>query len=59
MIKVRPSVQIARIAITWGICATLMAATFNFGSLVACRIFLGIFEGGLAPGVVFFLGFVG
>ncbi len=55
--RVKPSVQISRICITWGICATLMGATFNFGSLVACRIFLGLFEGGLAPGIIFYLGF--
>ncbi|KAI9003996.1 major facilitator superfamily domain-containing protein [Hyaloraphidium curvatum] len=57
LMKVRPSVHIARICVTWGICATLMAATFNFGSLVACRFFLGLFEGGLAPGIIFYLGF--
>lgn len=55
--KIRPSTQIARICFTWGICATLMAATFNFGSLAACRFFLGFFEGGLAPGLIFYLGF--
>jgi MFS family permease len=96
--RVKPSIQISRICVAWGIvslisavrvrrsrtdpepllwrhvafaipkppspftnvtpeCATLMGATFNFGSLVACRIFLGLFQGGLAPGIIFYLGF--
>ncbi|KAJ3101187.1 hypothetical protein HDU97_001599 [Phlyctochytrium planicorne] len=41
-----PSVWIARIMITWGLCASLMAFTFNFGSLMAARAFLGVFEAG-------------
>ncbi|KAJ3094462.1 hypothetical protein HDU96_001664 [Phlyctochytrium bullatum] len=52
-----PSVWIARIMITWGICATCLAFTFNFGSLMACRAMLGVFEAGFFPGVLFFLSF--
>ncbi|KAJ3107318.1 hypothetical protein HDU97_004457, partial [Phlyctochytrium planicorne] len=54
---VTPSVWIARIMITWGICATLLAFTFNFGSLMAARAFLGLFEAGFFPGILFYLSF--
>ncbi|KAI8835868.1 hypothetical protein BC829DRAFT_421856 [Chytridium lagenaria] len=45
------------IMITWGLCATLMAFTFNFGSLMAARAFLGVFEAGFFPGILFYLSF--
>ena len=52
---VRPSRWIAFITTAWGIIATLTGLTQNFGGLVACRLLLGLFEGGLFPGLVVYL----
>ncbi|KAJ3339690.1 hypothetical protein HDU93_007916 [Gonapodya sp. JEL0774] len=55
MSKFTPRIWLSRICITWGLCATLMSATFNASSLWACRFFLGLAEAGLAPGLVLLL----
>lgn len=52
---VRPSRWIAFITTAWGIIAALTGITQNFGGLVVCRLFLGVFEGGLFPGLVVYL----
>jgi MFS family permease len=39
----------------WGIVATLMGLTQNFGGFLAVRFILGATESGLFPGVVFYL----
>ncbi|KAI9018822.1 major facilitator superfamily domain-containing protein [Hyaloraphidium curvatum] len=57
MTRFTPSKWLARIIVTWGLCSTLMGATFNYGSLMACRFFLGLFEAGLFPGLLFYLQF--
>lgn len=41
--------------IAWSICNTLMGIVHNFGGLIAARIFLGLTEGGLFPGVAFYI----
>ncbi|KXS21262.1 MFS general substrate transporter [Gonapodya prolifera JEL478] len=55
MSKFTPRLWLSRICVTWGLCAALMAATFNPASLMACRFFLGLSEAGLAPGLVLLL----
>lgn len=41
--------------VAWGIVTTVQSQVFNFGGLLACRFFLGLFEGGLFPGIVLYL----
>ncbi|CAF0779377.1 unnamed protein product [Rotaria sordida] len=41
--------------VAWGIVMTLMGLVNSYGSLIACRLFLGAFEAGLFPGVNFYL----
>ncbi|KAI9766193.1 MAG: hypothetical protein M1835_007233 [Candelina submexicana] len=55
--KFHPSRYISAIATLWGIIATLTGVTNNFGQLVACRILLGLVEGGLFPGMAVYLTF--
>lgn len=52
---VRPSRWIAFITMAWGVIATLTGLTHNFGGLIVCRLLLGVFEGGLFPGLVVYL----
>lgn len=47
---VRPSRWIAFITVSWGIIATLTGVVQNYGGLIACRLLLGLVEGGLFPG---------
>jgi sugar phosphate permease len=49
--KFRPSRWIPTIMIAWGIVMTLMGLVNSYGSLVACRLFLGAAESGLFPGI--------
>jgi MFS family permease len=39
----------------WGVVTTLQSQVHNFGGLVTCRFFLGLFEGGLLPGIILYL----
>ncbi|KAL1916677.1 uncharacterized protein VTP21DRAFT_5381 [Calcarisporiella thermophila] len=55
--RYRPSRWLALIMTLWGICSTLMAASSNFASLLSSRIFLGITEAGLYPGILYYLSF--
>lgn len=50
-----PSRWIAFITTSWGIVATLTGLVQNYGGLVACRLLLGLFEGGLFPGLALYL----
>ena len=49
--KLRASVWIAMIMVAWGIVMTLMGIVRNYQGLLAARIFLGVAEAGLFPGV--------
>lgn len=40
----RPSHYLGLLITLWGIVMTLTGVVQNFGGLVACRIFLGVFE---------------
>ncbi|KAJ3066953.1 hypothetical protein HDU98_009818 [Podochytrium sp. JEL0797] len=52
-----PRVWIARICLTWGICAVCMSFVQNFAGLVAVRVLLGIFEAGFFPGMLYYLSY--
>ncbi|KAJ5670806.1 uncharacterized protein N7477_006169 [Penicillium maclennaniae] len=53
--RLRPSIFIPLIIISWGICMTLMGIVKNYSGLMAVRWFLGLSEAGLFPGVGYFL----
>lgn len=53
--KVGPRLMIPGMCTCWGIVTTLQSQVHSFGGLVACRFFLGLFEGGLLPGIVLYL----
>ncbi|PVI03288.1 MFS general substrate transporter [Periconia macrospinosa] len=55
--KLRPSRYICFITVAWGLIATLTGVVQNFGGLVACRLLLGLVEGGLFPGMAVYLTF--
>ena len=38
--------------ILWGVCVTVNCATKNFGSLLAVRVLLGVFESAVAPALI-------
>lgn len=52
---VRPSRWIPSIMVAWGIVMTLMCLCNDYNDLVIARIFLGLTEAGLFPGVTFYL----
>ncbi|KAK8134340.1 major facilitator superfamily transporter [Apiospora sp. TS-2023a] len=47
MKRFRPSVWIPIIMVAWAVCCTLMGLVHNYAGLLACRMALGIAEGGL------------
>ncbi|KAL1959492.1 hypothetical protein VTO42DRAFT_1937 [Malbranchea cinnamomea] len=53
--RVRPSIWIPSIMVAWSICATLMGIVHNLAGLIATRAALGFAEGGLFPGVSFYI----
>ncbi|CAI6339018.1 unnamed protein product [Periconia digitata] len=55
--KLRPSRYIAFITVSWGLIATLTGVVQNYGGLIACRLLLGLVEGGLFPGMAVYLTF--
>ncbi|EXJ80382.1 hypothetical protein A1O1_08526 [Capronia coronata CBS 617.96] len=55
MKRTRPSIWIPTIMVAWGVCCTLMGLVHNFAGLLAARAALGIAEGGLFPGVTFYI----
>lgn len=55
MKRFRPSIWIPCIMIAWGICTTLMGIVHNYSGLMAARCFLGIAEGGLFPGITYYI----
>ncbi|KAJ7677974.1 major facilitator superfamily domain-containing protein [Mycena polygramma] len=54
---VPPRLWFACMAAGWGLASTLMATAFNFGGLVAARVFLGIFESGFGPVIPLYFSF--
>ncbi len=53
--RLRPSVWLPTIMVAWGIVMTLMGTVNNYAGLLSTRLFLGIAEAGLFPGVAYFL----
>jgi sugar phosphate permease len=54
---VSPSRWLAFITTSWGIIATLTGITSSYAGLIACRLLLGLVEGGLFPGCAIYLTF--
>ncbi|KXN82015.1 hypothetical protein AN958_03313 [Leucoagaricus sp. SymC.cos] len=52
---VRPSRWIPSIMVAWGIVMTLMSLCRTYEGLIAARVFLGLAEAGLFPGITFYL----
>ncbi|KAK2671202.1 Major facilitator superfamily [Fusarium oxysporum f. sp. vasinfectum] len=55
MKRFRPSIWIPSIMIAWAIVTTLMGITHNFGGFLATRMALGLAEGGLFPGITYYI----
>jgi len=53
--RTRPSIWFTFIMVCWGVIMLSMGFVHNFSGLLACRVFLGIAEGGLFPGVSYFI----
>ncbi|KAJ7130834.1 major facilitator superfamily domain-containing protein [Mycena crocata] len=52
---VRPSRWIPSIMLAWGLVMTLMCLCNNYHDLIIARVFLGLTEAGLFPGITFYL----
>ncbi|OKL55789.1 hypothetical protein UA08_08869 [Talaromyces atroroseus] len=50
-----PRIWLPTLMLVWGVVATLMALSTNFGGLLAARFFLGATEAGVFPGAIFYL----
>lgn len=55
MSKFKPSIILPTTMVLWGIVVTLSGLVKNYHQLVVVRLLLGATEGGLYPGVVFYL----
>ncbi|KAH8780044.1 putative nicotinamide mononucleotide transmembrane transporter protein [Diaporthe sp. PMI_573] len=55
MKRFRPSIWIPIIMIAWGICTTLMGIVHNYAGLMSARAALGLAEGGLFPGITYYI----
>ncbi|TEB23285.1 high-affinity nicotinic acid transporter [Coprinellus micaceus] len=55
MKRMGASIWLCVMMIAWGICMTLMGLVKNLTGLVIARIFLGFCEGGLFPGVTWYI----
>lgn len=53
--KLRPSRWLPTIMVSWGLVMTLMGIVQNYHGLLIARIFLGLTEAGLFPGVAYYL----
>ena len=52
--RLRPSVWLPAIMLAWGIVMTLMGIVQNYHGLLISRLFLGVTEAGLFPGVAYY-----
>ncbi|ESZ90904.1 hypothetical protein SBOR_8711 [Sclerotinia borealis F-4128] len=55
MKKLRPSVWLTTIVVVWSVIMVCMGLVHDFAGLLVVRCFLGIAEGGLYPGVVYYI----
>ena len=53
--RFRPSIWLPSIMIVWGVVMTLMGIVQNYHGLLVARLFLGVAEAGLYPGVSYYL----
>ena len=53
--KLRPSVWLPTIMVAWGTVMTLMGIVQDFKGLLLARLFLGVAEAGLYPGVAYYI----
>ncbi|KAI0337405.1 MFS general substrate transporter [Trametopsis cervina] len=53
--RTAPNIVLPAMTTLWGIAATLQGVVTSYGGLVACRFFIGLFEGGLSPGIMLYL----
>ncbi|QKX59618.1 uncharacterized protein TRUGW13939_06755 [Talaromyces rugulosus] len=53
--RLRPSIWLPAIMVAWGIVMTLMGVVKNYAGLLTARLFLGVAEAGLYPGVAFYI----
>lgn len=53
--KLRPSVWLPIIMVAWGVVMTLMGLVRDFKGLLIARLFLGVAEAGLYPGVAYYI----
>jgi MFS family permease len=51
----RPSLWIPSIMMAWGLICVCMGLVSNYGGLLAARAALGIAEGGLFPGITYYV----
>ncbi|KAF5355607.1 hypothetical protein D9757_012906 [Collybiopsis confluens] len=54
---VGPNLLLPTLLTLWGIVTTLQGVVTTYGGLLACRFFLGLFEGGVFPGLVLYLSY--
>ncbi|KAJ7068256.1 MFS transporter [Mycena amicta] len=55
MKRMKPARWICTLVFTWGAVTTLTCLVHNFAGLIVIRMFLGLCEGGLLPGIVLYL----
>jgi MFS family permease len=55
MKRLRPSIWITIIMVSWAIVMICMGFVTNYQGLLATRVFLGIAEGGFFPGVTYYI----
>ncbi|KAF3052043.1 hypothetical protein E8E11_003033 [Didymella keratinophila] len=53
--RLRPSIWLPTIMVAWGIVMTLMGIVKDYHGLLIARIFLGVTEAGLFPGVAYYI----
>ncbi len=50
-----PNYLLPTLMTIWGIATVLQGVVTSYGGLLACRFFLGVFEGGVFPGMILYL----
>jgi len=53
--RLRPSIWLPTIMVAWGIVMTLMGIVQSYHGLLIARLFLGVAEAGLFPGVAYYI----
>lgn len=53
--KVKAGIYLPAIMTAWGLVSTFLGFTTSLAGLIVCRLLLGLFEGGLAGGIIVYL----